>query len=1157
MRFETLELVRYGHFDGRSLEFRKSGKLGNETDLQIIYGPNEAGKSTIREAISDLLFRIRNQSKMGFAAQGMLKVGARALVAKTPVEAYRLKKHKDDLVDANDRPLSNNPFAVVVDGFDRAEFERTFSVNRDQLDAGGEAISKGEGSLGELLFAGTTGLQDLPGRLAAMNDQASAIWSGKHNATAKVLSNQIKEIDARLRELQTSSNAYNSTRRDLEIQNGAFEQAKEEYVKLGAEIARLRGKLAAFKPYRERLRALIQLEALGEGEVASEADQDRLNGVIQELSALQARSAAALENRAALHEQLDVIPEPDPVTGHHAALDDFVSNAVMIRDRRQSLPNRKAEEKEALDKIERILGELDVAIGKGGEDLGLSQRDLDRLAGLIKLFTEKTSSLQAAARELDAAKEQLEGVSAEIGDGEEPADPSALAALLKTSRERNLAAEQLENTKVQESLREELEFALGGIGIGIECAEWLDDLVLPDQGSVEDLQRRHEEARAEVVRIKTDIARRQDVQADAEERIRSFGDVARSSDADLKVLLETRDALISELEGALSADVVADLRARLSGSVANIDRVFEGRILNADRLSEVNAAVRDRDRETIALERLAATLEVAQNSQTGVEKEIADLLPDEVNVSGISGLRRLIDARVSVSSSLKKIEARTREAQALRDAAAEHVRDITAALVSVGLSVPDGIKLSALQNLAEQCVEELQERRRGREATLKAKSVADRLAAKRQREFSTASQEIEAWKSEFDAALSETWIPQDIGQDQVSGILNRLPDLSAARADLKTARLRIEQIKTGEAGVKEHFEAFLAATGLKTPPDLQGVDFLLIIDHLKSRLDDADARDGRQADLEKRIADLDATMVKLKAQTEEKRSEVADLSTKFGKSEFSELMAALRDGVKRAGLNEVIAECEEEIVEELSASSIEEALELLDDSDEGELNVELEQFQTDLEDVMARRDMAGQATAVAREVFEKMSGSDDMARLQQQREILTSDLVEQIADYMRIRAGEKALNWALGRYRQDNKGPMLEAAGRFFARMTEGRYPELVTQPGDKGDKLAAWGRDGSLKQVDALSEGTRHQLFLALRMAGYLELARGHQVPPLILDDILSSSDDPRTKAMLAALADLAEEVQVIVLTHHAHVLSLAEAAVGGRHAVVRLDAT
>ncbi len=51
---------------------------------------------------------------------------------------------------------------------------------------------------------------------------------------------------------------------------------------------------------------------------------------------------------------------------------------------------------------------------------------------------------------------------------------------------------------------------------------------------------------------------------------------------------------------------------------------------------------------------------------------------------------------------------------------------------------------------------------------------------------------------------------------------------------------------------------------------------------------------------------------------------------------------------------------------------------------------------------------------------------------------------------------------------------MVEVAGRFLARMTEERYPELVTQPSDKDDRLAAWGCNGSLKQVDPLSEGTR-----------------------------------------------------------------------------------
>ncbi|MCR9072728.1 MAG: AAA family ATPase [Alphaproteobacteria bacterium] len=1156
MRFETLELVRYGHFDSRSLEFQKSGIPGRETDLQIIYGPNEAGKSTIREAISDLLFRFHNQSKMGFAAQGMLKVGARATVAQSQVEAYRLKKHRDDMVDVSDRPLADNPFAAVVDGFDRAEFERTFSVNREQLDAGGEAISRGEGSLGELLFAGTTGLQDLPARLDAMNEQAAAIWSGKHSATAKVLSNQIKEIDAKIRDLQTSNNAYQSTRKELEAQNGAFEQAKEEFVRLGAQIARIQGRLSAFRPYRDRLRALNDLETLGEGEVASEADQDRLNGVVQDMSALQARAAAASENRATLQEQLAAIPQPDSVTLHRAAIEDFAASAIMIRDRRQALPNRKDEEKEAQDKIERVLGELDVAIEGGGADLGLTPQEVSHLSGLIKLHTETNSALHAAERELDSARQSLEAASAELDSIEEAADPSALAALLKASRERNLVTDQLENAKSQEMLREELQITLGGVGIGIEFAGWLDTLELPHHGDVEDLQRRYEEARSEVGRIQSDIARRRDIHVNAEERIQSFGDMARSSDSDLKALLTARDALIAEFNGPLTADEVADLRARLSGAVADTDRVFEDRIRHADRLSEVNAAMRDRDREKVAMNRLAKELETAQDGQAGVDKEIADLIPDEVNVSGISGLRRLIEAKVSVSSSLRKIETRKRESKALQEAAAEHVAGLTEALSAVGASVPAEMKLSALQNLAEQCVEELKEHQRKRESALKAKATAVATVKKRQSELSEATETVETWKADFEAALRETWIPQDSGHDQVSGILNRLPDLSGARADLKTARRRIEQIEVDEAGVKEGFEAFLDATDLQAPEDLHGADFLLVIDQLKSRLDAADARDRSVADLEERIAGFDESLGQLKVKAEEKRSELADLAAKFGETEFSDLMLAVRDGVKRAGLNNTVGECEREIVEELSATSIEEALKMLDDSDEDELNTEREQLKAELDQVMARRDSAGQAAAVARGAFEKMSGSDEIARLQQEREILASDLVEQIADYTRIRAGERALSWALGRYRQENKGPMLEAAGRFFARMTQSRYPELVTQPGDKGDKLAARAKDGSLKLVEALSEGTRHQLFLALRMAGYLELARARQAPPLILDDILSSSDDTRTGAMLEALADLAEEAQVIVLTHHSHVLRIADDAVGGRHAVVRLSA-
>ena len=324
---------------------------------------------------------------------------------------------------------------------------------------------------------------------------------------------------------------------------------------------------------------------------------------------------------------------------------------------------------------------------------------------------------------------------------------------------------------------------------------------------------------------------------------------------------------------------------------------------------------------------------------------------------------------------------------------------------------------------------------------------------------------------------------------------------------------------------------------------------------MSGRLDNARSRDNSDEDLAGQITDQAAAIASYDGQIAAKRAEVADLVEKFGKSEFSNLRTLIAKGIKRKNLTDGTAELEETIMEALSCTAIDEALEILDVSEEDELRARRQGLEADLARIMAERDKAGQEHAVAHSTFSQMTGSDETACLIQEREMAVVELIDQITDYMRIRAGEKSLNWALTRYRQANKGPMLEAAGRFFARITGGRYPELITQPGDKGDVLVARETDGNLKTVNALSEGTRHQLFLALRMAGYLEIARSRQAPPLILDDILSSSDDARTGAMLEALSDLAEEVQVIVLTHHAHVLQIAEKAVQGRHAVVRLD--
>ena len=46
----------------------------------------------------------------------------------------------------------------------------------------------------------------------------------------------------------------------------------------------------------------------------------------------------------------------------------------------------------------------------------------------------------------------------------------------------------------------------------------------------------------------------------------------------------------------------------------------------------------------------------------------------------------------------------------------------------------------------------------------------------------------------------------------------------------------------------------------------------------------------------------------------------------------------------------------------------------------------------------------------------------------------------------------------------------------------------------------------------------------------------------PLVLDDVFVHFDDERTRAALEVLAELSRVVQVLLFTHHARVVELAE---------------
>ncbi|MEY2514393.1 MAG: hypothetical protein QOJ89_1751, partial [bacterium] len=93
---------------------------------------------------------------------------------------------------------------------------------------------------------------------------------------------------------------------------------------------------------------------------------------------------------------------------------------------------------------------------------------------------------------------------------------------------------------------------------------------------------------------------------------------------------------------------------------------------------------------------------------------------------------------------------------------------------------------------------------------------------------------------------------------------------------------------------------------------------------------------------------------------------------------------------------------------------------------------------------------------------------------------------------------------------------------------------------------LVARRNDRVIHQMHQMSKGTREQLFLALRIAAIERYVNMSGPVPVIFDDVFVESDDARCGHIFQALGELAATTQVIVLTHHHHLVAIAHEALG-----------
>ena len=134
------------------------------------------------------------------------------------------------------------------------------------------------------------------------------------------------------------------------------------------------------------------------------------------------------------------------------------------------------------------------------------------------------------------------------------------------------------------------------------------------------------------------------------------------------------------------------------------------------------------------------------------------------------------------------------------------------------------------------------------------------------------------------------------------------------------------------------------------------------------------------------------------------------------------------------------------------------------------------------------------------------------------------------------------LGWGHRGLSEKNEAPVLARAGQLFSRLTLGSYANLRDELDENGNPILLGVRPNDAEvSVGGMSDGTRDQLYLSLRLATLEQhLSKGEPMP-FVVDDILIGFDDHRTRICLAVLAELAVSTQVLLFTHHRRFLELA----------------
>ncbi|MFP4455577.1 MAG: AAA family ATPase [Desulfonatronovibrio sp.] len=1154
MRIDLLDLRAFGHFTDKSIIFPRNA------GLNIVFGPNEAGKSTTMRALDNFFFGFGLKSADAFvhdykdlAVRAVLETDSGKLLDLT-----RFKRNKNDLLDDQGSPVDPGIMPAIMGGMDREMYANMFGLDHFSLRQGAQEILTGGGHLGQTLFAAASGVTHLRRVQEDLQEKCDKLF--RPRATSKPVwqhAVKISDLNKKIRDLSVKPDEWRALKNSLEQIQKDKQSLKEELHNIQASLnrhKRYHNALHHISAYNDLSARLTELGSIPELNPDFAEKRIKILFTINQLTS-EITEQTRIENK--ISQELDQLQTCKQTLGFAQEVQQLFNQAGVIVEARESITSLELEISELNGVIQEKSGLLqDSALPDNPDILPVSPgklKKIETLAGELGLLKSK---LDQAETDIKKHEKDLEFVSSQLAEMPPAPDSKKLEIL---ARKMSVAPELLKQesrskTRIKK-LERGIEKSINSLGLWQGDVKSLADLSLPLTETIDTYEQDISAARQELKlaeeklqELEEHLESRQETLSglDPDQSIPEPDTLSRARslrDQGWKLIksawldgAESEPQTQTFLEQTNSVDLAHGFEKTLTGADQTADILLE----KADQVAAKQALIREIQGLEEKKHHLEMTVRSSSENYSQVMRkwrelwskaDISPLSPREMTawMSRVKDILRLGEELENEKFELQNIQENIDQLAGLgAQTLAGEGADISAdADITTLCALMDDARDKALEIISTR-------KNLKRDQDKVKRTLKDLLA--RQTDL---KQELETRKNQWNEILTSSNLEPDRDPRDILEEIRIRHEIHANLTQLDKLRNRkqaLEKKCREYAGQVTRLAAALKYRE-KDPAGPEDIARRLYI-HLSSEQKKAD----RKQHLQERLREARDKAEKNRAELAVQEGKIKIICQEAGTDDPAKLPAIEEKSALKKELRTKLEHCLDNLRQLSAGEDLKTFMDQAGSFDPDELQEIISALEKEISEKTPRMEQLIRDEVELELSLDKMDGTSQVPELEQQIQEQRAMLEDNVQEYVHLKLAVFILAAEIERYRTANQGPVLKTAGDIFRKITLNSFHAVMADYDHKGEPVIKAVRDsGARLGVSELSDGSRDQLFLALRLAGIYRYLDENPPFPFMVDDILINFDDERSQKTLSVLAELSRKTQVIFFTHHGHLVDLA----------------